>query len=125
MTAILDEFANDRRLFWAIENKDLAQLESACREMANRGENVGMYFKSAQWKTIFSEEEAARIKVYMCGCMDFSPIQHAADIYWLEGIICLAITGIGCQIQGSGLPVLRVNDLMEDYRAGKFAGMHV
>jgi hypothetical protein len=66
--------------------------------------NVGMYFPHIEWKKLFSEEEAKKIKVYMCGNMDFTPVQHACYTKWITGTKYLIRHNISTDIQGLGLP---------------------
>jgi hypothetical protein len=94
----------DWRMFWAIEHKDSNTLTKICEELQNSKKDIGMYFGSrVSWKNVFNDSEAKLIKVYLCGLMDFSPIQHAGDIGWIEGMKILFDHNIGCNIQGCGL----------------------
>jgi len=78
-----------------------------------------MYFDSALWWKVFTKKQARLIKVYICGSLDFSPIQHAVDLNWVDGAVCLIESGVVSD-QGSGLPVLPIDLFMEAYRAGAF-----
>lgn len=100
--------SDDWKMFWIIENKNIDELKQLCEELKNKNKDIGFYFKMAYWKNIFTEEEAKNIKVYMCGVMDFCPLQHANDIGWLDGVKCLIDYNIGTQSQGSGLNVVDI-----------------
>ena len=106
--------SNDWKMFWIIENKDLKSLEQLCQQLKANNQDVGMYFNMKSWKEIFTPEEAQKIKVYMCGLMDFSPVQHAVDINWPQGVKCLSDNQIGCQIQGCGLGIINL-EKFNDY----------
>lgn len=94
----------DWKVFWAIENKDAKALTKLCEELKSSNKDVGMYFNTrVTWKNVFNDIEAKAIKVYMCGLMDFSPIQHAGNIGWIEGMKILFDHDIGWKIQGCGL----------------------
>jgi hypothetical protein len=99
------EATSDWKLFWAIENGDINELKDVCEELKRKNENVGMYFNMASWRDVFNSNESKGIRVYMCGCMDFYPIQHAADIKWHEGMKCLYDNNIGIGA-GCGLPII-------------------
>ena len=103
----------DWEMFWIIEKKDMPALKSLCHEMRAKNKDIGMYFKMAYWQDIFTPSEARTITVYMCGSMDFSPIQHAVDIGWIHGAKCLLDNGIGYNGQGCGLPVIDSEKLIE------------
>lgn len=108
--------SNDWKMFWIIENKDLESLKQLCQKFKTNNKNIGMYFQMASWRSIFTEEEAHKIKVYMCGSMDFCPVQHACDIGWIPGMKCLFDSEIGCNIQGCGLPIVN-REKFNDYCA--------
>lgn len=93
----------DWKMFWAIENQDSETLAKLCQDLKDSNQDIGMYFKMRSWKQVFNETEAKSIKVYMCGLMDFSPIQHACDIDWVDGMKILFDYDIGCKVQGMGL----------------------
>lgn len=93
----------DWKMFWLIENQDAVGLDQFCKELKNSNQDIGMYFRMRCWKDVFTETEAKTIKVYMCGQMDFSPVQHACDIDWIEGAKILFDHNIGCNVQGCGL----------------------
>ena len=80
---------NDWKMFWIIENKDLESLKQLCHQLKNDNQDIGMYFGCKPWWDLFNSNEADSIKVYVCGMMDFCPIQHAANIDWPLGIKCL------------------------------------
>lgn len=94
------------KVFWAVENNNLQELETICRELCNEKNDIGMYFPQKMWETVFSKEEGEKIKVYLCGSVDFSPLQHAFALDWLNGCKCLIKYNIGCRIQGQGLKVI-------------------
>lgn len=100
-----------KELFWLVENMDETGLINFCKH--NQDILHDMYFPSVFWKTLFSEEEAKKIKVYLCGVMDFNPLQHACDINWLTGakIILNTNTKRYGGTQGSGLPVINIDKL--------------
>lgn len=66
------------------------------------------------WSEWFPRDDpkTGTIKVYMCGLMDFSPIQHAAQIGWILGALYLADI---CEYssQGCGLPIVNEDKLRE------------
>ena len=76
-----------------------------------------MDFGMKSWKTVFSEIDTSTIKVYMCGIMDFSPIQHAIFLNWKEGVECLIKHNIGANVQGCGLHSYQIdyNLFIKDY----------
>ena len=100
------------KMFWIIENKDLSSLQQFCQQLKKNNQDVGLYFAMKTWKEIFTDKEAQQIKVYLCGVMDFSPIQHALDINWLQGAQCLCDNQIGCNIQGCGLTVINIEKFL-------------
>lgn len=106
--------SNDRTIFWLIERKDLDGLRKFCGTLKEQKQDVGMYFGGMKmWTEIFTTEEARNIKVYLCGIMDFCPIQHAADIDWKEGMACLFEYDVGCKHQGCGLPSINKAKFLE------------
>lgn len=109
----------DWEMFWAIEEQDLERLILVCEKLKNSNKDIGMYFGMKSWKTIFSETEALKIRVYLCGLMDFSPVQHAHDIGWIEGMKTLFDFGVGCDAQGCGLDVVDKNLFFEYYDSRK------
>jgi len=98
------------KLFWIIENKNEKELTEYCTEHKNEQEY--QYFYNLCWNQVFTTEQAQTIKVYMCGLMDFSAIQHACDIGWIKGAKILAQTNL-CNVQGMGLPVIHIDKLLE------------
>lgn len=101
---------NKLKMFWLIENKDVEGLTNMCKMLNDSKQNIGMYFLHKTWRDIFvNQEEVKKIKVYMCGVMDFSPVQHACDIKWINGLKILIKHNIGCSSQGCGLPVVNID----------------
>src|SRR5437016_3298627 len=96
---------NDWKMFWIIEKQDLEALKDLCQQLKAKNEDIGLYFQMADWKQVFTEAEADQIKVYMCGAMDFAPVQHARGLGWMDGVKCLFDNEIGCN-QGFGLPMI-------------------
>ena len=61
-----------------------------------------MYFVNTDWRTLFTIEEAEKIKARLQNCMNFSPLQHAHDIGWIEGMKILINYKVGLN-QGDAL----------------------
>lgn len=80
----------DWKMYWSIENNDVNGLISLCSEMKNND------------KDVFTNDDAEKIKVYMCGLMEFSALRHAIDINCYKGDEILIDHGIGLSI-GLGL----------------------
>jgi hypothetical protein len=112
----------DWKIFWAIENNDAETLTKVCQELRNTNQDIGMYFGMRSWKQVFNETEAKSIKVYLCGLMDFSPIQHACDIDWVDGMKILFDYNIGCEIQGCGLCEVNMTRFLEYLDQSKSKG---
>jgi len=112
-------YRNDYKMFLIIENKDLKGLKNLCNNMKEKNIYTGFYFDMKPWDDIFTKKELIKknIKVYLCGLMDFCPMQHAYDIGWLEGTKYLIDKNIGCS-QGCGLGVLNTENFLKycDYR---------
>ncbi|AYV76515.1 MAG: hypothetical protein Terrestrivirus8_8 [Terrestrivirus sp.] len=112
-------FKEDRKLklkmFWIIENNDAEGLTELCKQLKTNNADIGLYFMES-WKTIFTKEESEKIKVDMCGVMDFSPLQHACNIKWYDGVKILIDYNIG-GMQGCGLSIVNVDKFKEYYNA--------
>lgn len=67
----------DWKMFWCIE------------EMRKNKNNITEYFDMFSWSKIFTMEETKKINVCICGHIDFSPIQHACYVRWMNGMECL------------------------------------
>lgn len=102
----MEKESKELKMFWIIEKKDIDELKKICEELKENKENIGMYANNKLWWQVFTTEETKEIKVYMCGVLDFSPVQHAKDIGWEEGVKCLVENNIGCATQGSGLSLV-------------------
>jgi hypothetical protein len=94
------------KVFWAIEKREEAQLEQLCKELKQQNNNILLYASKTMWWDVFTAEEAKTIQVVFSGCLDFSPLQHTVELDWLQGFQCLLKHQIGCQMQGSGLPLV-------------------
>src|SRR5581483_11135179 len=68
--------------------------------------NIAIYFNMDSWPTIFTPDEDIQIKVYMCGNIDFSPVQQPCDIDCHQGIKCLFDYQLACKIKGLGLRIV-------------------
>ena len=103
------------KLFWAIEHKDIDGLQKVIDEIKINNIQIGMYFPTTSWQKIFTKEEAKNIKVYICGLMDFNPIQHVCDcdVDWLEGAKILVKNNVGIDDQGCGLRTVLIDKLLE------------
>lgn len=106
-----------KKIFWIIENKDENELIKMCDEINESNMCIGLYSERC-WHDVFTQEESKNIKVYMCGIMDFSPLQHACDIGWLEGVKILIDNEIGL-MQGAGLPVIDIEKFLRFYNSNK------
>jgi hypothetical protein len=104
----------DWKMFWTIEDKDIVKLRSICDDMKRQNKYISLYFGAKSWTDVFTEDESEKIKVYICGDMDFSPLQHAYDIGWIEGVKCLCDYKI-CSISGAGLPIINVDKFLRWY----------
>jgi hypothetical protein len=100
-------YPDDWDIFWAIEEKDASKLSEICQQIKT---DVKMYFGMVSWQKVFTKEEAEKIKVYMCGMMDFGPLQHACYLGWTKGMVILYESGVGLTM-GSGLPYVEIKDL--------------
>jgi hypothetical protein len=78
-------------LYWAIENKDLFKLESICSTIKRKCISIKLYWPILE----LTEIERKRSKCYICGILDFSPLQHAKYIQFNDGYDYLVANKIG------------------------------
>lgn len=124
---VVDSNDIKRELFFTIEKKDPILLETYLESCPLYIVDSMYQGPSEFWSDFFldgsscgsygicTKEKVANIKAYICGCMDFTPVQHAFDLYWHIGTKIIAKylkKNKGTFLQGSGQRIVIIDKIL-------------